>query len=1655
MNSFGYGGTNAHIIIEGVESFLPGYKLEQAKVKSRGEHNRQRPFLLPFSAHDRGTLNRNIAAFSQVVNNYNLHDLSYTLANRRTHLQSRGFLVVSNGSVRDSFKASGEGFSYADRKRSPTIGFAFTGQGAQWARMGSQLMMYYPSFTRTIKKLDFALENLPDGPDWTLEDMLLEDAKTSRVNEAKFSQPLCTAIQIGIVELLAHWGVRPTVTVGHSSGEIAAAFAAGLISATEAIIVAYCRGNVVCDLDTNGAMLAVGLGAEDTQPYIEEFQGKVVIACHNSPSSVTLSGDADAINAIEVKLVETGIFARPVKTGGKAYHSHHMKTVSSKYQEMMLQAKAHTAFESPLPSSARMVSSVTNSKLAHDSVLSHGYWSKNLVSPVLFNQAIQTIATDEEFSSVDLLIEIGPHSALSGPIRQICISNGFDKLGYLPTLIRNEDAAIQLLKVAGELYLRDYKLDMERVTCIEAVSPGGKIVSTQGSILVNLPTYQWNYAKNLWAEPRQSAEHRAPRHDRHDILGRRVPGDSAHNPTWRNVLRIRDVPWLRHHSLGGEAVFPAAGYFSMAMEAITQLNENRPNPVQIHGYVLRDVTIKAALVTPDDDNGIETMLTMHPSIHSEGEAQSTWWDFNVSSISSEGTCNDHMTGTIGINIRERSQKPKVVPNLPHRASGKSWNQALKDVGFNYGTTFRDMDDIQSDGKNFVAASKTALKRDCGIMEGESRHIFHPSTVDSCLQLIIVSIYAGRINDMTCGAVPIQVDEVAIWPPTAKQLDTTKASAFSWTDQRGIRSFVSGSELVACDGEVLMHITDMRCVAYEAAVPQRLHEAIETQPYLHMVWKQDIDSLGLSKSSVNMDIDTLVEHVAHKRTQAKILMIGSKDVKPILLKSKPHHCTVTYSSDAPLDSGETLTAEYKDDDFIQIDLSTSLDNLNISEGIYDFVVAPEGLQNSHIIRNIHRLLSSGGRLVLERVSANRLSAESLRAAGFSGIDFKSSKFVLSTAMTVEHKSSTPTIDRKVLLVYRKQPDGLVTWIEKAAEEKGWSTRKSELDRCDVQPGEHVVLLADLDSPLLASLQEKELRVLQHISSNASSILWVTRGGLLNAKEPAYGMTAGLARSLTSENALLDLTTLDFDLDSTPTSEVVRIIVASTERQLEKGTPHESEYYVANGEVCISRLEPLNDLNATYTLNESDAEAIQYDSTAHLTGKIQPGKLVFEVDPRTDDSLGANEVEVQVVYAGLNKEDADIIKGTDYPTTFSHEIYGQITNVGSAVDDHRSGDYVFGFSFNKFGTFQRTSSNLVLKVSEKDRPEEVATLPIAYATALHGLGTLEENEIVLILHGTGVCGIAALRVCHWRKAKAFIVVESQAEAEKLMTECHLTRDQIIYSSEKSLPKRLSDLTNGHGADVVFSSGSVDSNVSRECWRCIAPFGRFVDFGRKNVLKRSVLDSLPLHHGANYHSFDLVDLYQAKPQVLAKLLQFAYSLHRQNLIPAIKPVRISHLAKLDTVVSSFSQSFTQGKALISYEKADHKINVLPSTPSLRLRPDATYLLVGALGGLGRSLGSWMMERGARHFTFMARSGTDSKQAAILVADMRNAGASVQVIRGDATIRGDVDRALKSIPLEYPVRGVVHAAMVLRVCYHMSTSMVQQLMRRGLGRSLSQDVL
>lgn len=1623
VNSFGYGGTNAHLIVEAAESFVeePSYRtITSGKAKApRSTYERRRPYLLSFSAHDKATLKQNIAAYSKVASDYSLLDLSYTLAERRSRLASRGFVVASHSSLSTALAEDGSAFSYAEKKRSPTVGFVFTGQGAQWARMGAELMAYYPSFLRSIRILDRTLDVLPSGPDWTLEDVLLADPETSPINEAEYAQPLCTAIQIALVQLLALWGVTPRVTVGHSSGEIGAAYAAGLLTASEAIAAAYYRGKAVASVKTNGAMMAVGLGAKEVQPHLEEFAGRITIACHNSPSSVTLSGDAEALEQLKTKL-GSSIFARLVKTGGKAYHSHHMAPVAEVYEGFLKKAKQVIEPDEPIRTSARMVSSVTDSLISEDAILDEAYWSSNLLNPVLFNQAVQTIAKSPEFADVDMFIEVGPHSAMAGPIKQIKGEFGF-KHDYAPTLLRGKDSAAQMLTLAGELFLRDYKpLDLERVTTIEHQLPGGKIHVQQGRFLVDLPTYQWAYKKTLWAEPRAAREHRQPTHARHDILGQRIPGSGK--PLWRNVLRIRDVPWLNHHSLGGEAVFPAAGYFSMAIEALIQLNELDESPKNIKGYLLRDVSIKKALVTPDNDDGIEVLFTMSPSIKNETDVANEWWDFSASSISEEGERKDHVSGSITLVTHSEKPSKRTVPFLPHRASGKTWNQGLREVGFDYGASFQDMDNIRTDGINYQASCDTAVRADSGIMQGESRYVIHPAVLDSCLQLIIVSIYAGRINDMTCGAVPIQVDEVAIWPLTEAQLKDSAATAFSWTHQRGLRSFVSGTELVSNDGDLLMKISDMRCTAYEAAVPQKLTVDVESQPYQQMVWKHDIDHVTpVVAEAEKFDLEALVQLAIFKNPSTKVLEVGSRFANAILRKAKNVNYTIVGGADA-IDA-----SEYTNVKSLDLEIQGVTPDNGVADESIDIVIAPgKLLQDAAALDRIHAMLASGGRVFWDLLDNPTPETNESWAIPFN--------FALPTvASSTATKSSLQQngVSHQARLVYKQQPTEALEVIRNAFGTIGWPTVTTPLEEVLSSPptDEQIVMLVDLEGPFLQSVTESEFQAIQSITNNASSIMWVSPGGLMNGKNPEYAMAAGLARAVTSEQATLKFATLDYDQENSSMGHVARTIASAVRNSKESTGLVESEYYISQNQVYISRLSPNPQLNSVYFPTRKPVST-PFTSDLQLVGKVQNGKVDFEADLRVAQPVAPEEIEVQLLVAGLTKEGALVITGSDYPTTFSHEIGGVVTKVGAQVKDFSVGDHVAGFNLDKFATFQRVSANLVQKV-EKEKLSDFVSMLMPFATALYGLKQLanvQPSEMVLILEGAGAAGAAAVEVTKLLGGTPFIAVESKEEAELVKTKLALPETSILVTPNGSKFAHFREITGYEGPSVVFSSGSTNPALAREAWRFLAPFGRFVDSGRKEVLKREMTDNVPFRRGANYLSFDILGLYKHMPQLLSQTLRLLTSMYLQGSICPIGPISTLPLADIQEGVASLADTLTSGRTIIEYKSSETPIAVLPSRPTVSFRSDASYLLVGCLGGLGRSLTSWMMKHGARRFVFLSRSGADAHAASVLVKSLEDAGMGVQVIRGDATIKEDVKRAIASVPARFPIRGVVHAAMVLR---------------------------
>lgn len=335
------------------------------------------------------------------------------------------------------------------------------------------------------------------------------------------------------------------MTAESSIGEIAAAYGAGLLTSKEAITVAYLRGKVMAENRMSGSMLAIGVGKEQYEEIIQTSSNSVTVACYNSADSITLSGDAQEILAIKKVLDKAKVFARLLHTDGNAYHSSHMHDIGLQY-ERQIQKYCPNLSNANRMCRIPFVSSLTE-EIIQDGTLAASYWSSNLSSPVRFEQALSKLL---DAYPIETLIEIGPHSALRGPIQHICRSiRHREPTQYIPTMIRNEDTVANLLNAAGLLWQKGYPLNLERLNAIEKVTGDAENSSTLrfGKVIADLPHYQWQYERTLLIENRWTREWRLRKHPRHDVLGSQVPGNAKNISVWRNRLSLKDVGWLADH----------------------------------------------------------------------------------------------------------------------------------------------------------------------------------------------------------------------------------------------------------------------------------------------------------------------------------------------------------------------------------------------------------------------------------------------------------------------------------------------------------------------------------------------------------------------------------------------------------------------------------------------------------------------------------------------------------------------------------------------------------------------------------------------------------------------------------------------------------------------------------------------------------------------------------------------------------------------------------------------------------------------------------------------------------------------------------------------------------------------------------------------------
>ncbi|KAF2794869.1 ketoacyl-synt-domain-containing protein [Melanomma pulvis-pyrius CBS 109.77] len=847
VNSFGFGGTNAHAIIEswdGLRFRDEGYATpSQPSPPKTPDSGLGGLFVL--SANSGPALAARAASlvsYLQERPDTNLDRLSHTLFQRSSFPFRASFSATSTTQLIEKIEANMAALKGSSRiptipeSLPPRILGVFTGQGAQWATMGKELYHTSEVFRSTMDQMQHSLNNLPDGdaPKWSLIDELSALKGSSRVGTASISQPLCTALQVALVNVLRVAGVEFAAVVGHSSGEIGAAYAAGYLSADNAIRIAYYRGFhshlAHGPGGKRGKMMAVGMSLDQALRFCGEFGDALRVAASNSQGSCTLAGDAEAIEEAKSRLQEDGTFVRVLEVD-TAYHSHHMQPCAEPYLESM--RKCGIEVEKS-PTRCVWYSSVwgSNGRIrsfddADDLLLLKGqYWVKNLTQTVLFSQAVNRAVNEDQ--CFDLALEVGPHPALKGPSLDTIKSLTGLALPYTGVLRRGEGAVEAFCDALGLMWK-----SFPSLRPIINMRPAFLTDNSKKSItLKGLPVYPWDHDQIIWHESRASRIFRSQSQHRHELLGHPiVHGDRQRREVhWKQVLRLNEIPWLRGHRILDQFLFPATAYVTMAYEAgIRLVSEDQ----SLRLVELQDIEIHRPMNLEEDSEGLEILFVLRITTQTDKliAADFACYSNPVDASNPEdalvpGTAQ--LTGSLKLLLgapEEGALPPRITPQLPLGDIDLSaFYSSLSELGYGYTADFlapsmlRRLNHAVVSVPHYAAPSLTRAE-------------MHPATLDTAIHGIYAGVTSPGDGFLRAVYLPTRIDCVRVNMSTCRDSPALAADSFvTLADAKAIRGDTNIFNSV--DGQTLVQVQGVHMMA----VPGSHKRA--RQLYAAEIWERD-------------------------------------------------------------------------------------------------------------------------------------------------------------------------------------------------------------------------------------------------------------------------------------------------------------------------------------------------------------------------------------------------------------------------------------------------------------------------------------------------------------------------------------------------------------------------------------------------------------------------------------------------------------------------------------------------------------------------------------------------------------------------------------------------------------------------------------------------
>lgn len=603
-------------------------------------------------------------------------------------------------------------------------------------------------------------------------------------------------------------------------------------------------------------MMAVGMAADKAQFYIDRVTGvlgdcRLAVACVNSPTNVTVSGEEAHIDHLKSFLDADKVFCRKLRVG-VAYHYLQMQEIADQYLEKIGSLDSSTGTKRQ--SRTAMVSSVTGTWIVPEVTAKPEYWVRNLVSPVLFADALATMVRPQAGTGVDTLLEVGPHSALQGPIRETLKNIEMEsKVTYASLLSRGASAVESLLGATGRLHCLGHSLALGRVNR----DHDGAMVT-----VTNLPPYSFNHSKAYWHESRASRGYRHRQHPAYPHLGAPEADFNPLEAKWRNIIRTGDIPWVEDHKINGTILYPAAGMIVMAIEAAHQLADPEKT---VAAYVLKNVTLHSALnlLSNKPSVGVEVNLFVRPRRDQDGK-NAGWFDFRLC-MYDDGThtWSENCHGSIqlvyelekdgtgratGIDKgREerlwcaslcREYHDMVAACSTTLETGKFYSR-LAEWGFNYGPAFRDMTAVASDSQGGAVIEVKTFEPPPGTAHAE--HIVHPATLDCIFQLIIVAMTnAGTVRLVT--GIPTHFDRIYLSATGLSYPHAQSLKAYGTAKRLGLRQTETSIGVVDASGtHALLKIDGFVATDISGSIEDADEQTgPSTTPLCHAIeWKPDL------------------------------------------------------------------------------------------------------------------------------------------------------------------------------------------------------------------------------------------------------------------------------------------------------------------------------------------------------------------------------------------------------------------------------------------------------------------------------------------------------------------------------------------------------------------------------------------------------------------------------------------------------------------------------------------------------------------------------------------------------------------------------------------------------------------------------------------------